>query len=502
MEGSFTKNKTLKVDEYTSSIISSSLQHKKNFDSFIQEMKGFKRDSTLHKNVTKRISDYLNLSSLYINEFDTKKIRKMKIREHMSAIKANIFAIAYYENMRSVNYKDRGNHMNLLFSLVNTPGFKSEVITQIFEIYNINFQSRIVRSIIVKPTMYVPVERNNRFEVIPYYDFLDNEEWIENNYTYNACSDFLNNYYSEPIYSSDFYNRATKLGFDFGFSYGYDIKVDIITRLLRYSKNIDKDTFEFIKLVFDNHYLSFNKEWISKLSDYYSKYLDNEKSVSQDLTEYSDKFLEMIGSKYSSWLDGLMNYWNLEYVLAPIMKVSGSNIFSSKRTKNKQMIEMMDKVINARYSSNYNSDFYKIRKLMLLEQLVKEMDEQTDYSKFIDKYKDIVIQLGKCKYSVLCELKKYAIRYGKENYFKDLDKINLNSPGYMQYSDDRKWMASRYSGPSVTLPILECDWNSEKSQILEYEPYQEEIDEFEDWENEKMYRERFKNYGNNFYDSD
>lgn len=485
-----------KMENYMLGLISDSVQHKMNFFLLVQEMSEFERDSTLHRNVSEKIADYLNISSLRITKTDTQKIRKLKIREHLSSIKANICAILNYENLRSINCGS--NHLNILFSIVNTSGFVADILIQIFEIYNIDFKSRPVRSIMLKPTMYVPIKTHNGYQNCPYYESLANEEWIEHTYIYNAASDFLSNYYSHPIYSVEFYHRATKLGFDFGYSYRYhsDSGTDIIRRLLDYTDRIDKDTFEFIELVFNNHVFDFNKEWFFRLTRMYSSYVWSEDPVNRDVAEYSDKFLEILGSKYSSWLGGNMNYWDIEYIVSPMMKISGSAIFLKK---NEEMEKMMDRMLKGGSSNQCESNFYNIRRLMLLEQLVKEMDEDTDYSEFITSYRDTISKLGKCKYSIICELKKYSIRYGKEKSIKDFEKINVESPGYMQYSENRKWLAKLYSGSSITLPIIECDWNDENSQVLEYEPNEYDVRELEEF-NETEYRRNHKSSQSEFYD--
>lgn len=488
-----TNNKKLNLNPSTIRLISSVIKHKMNFYFLIEYMKTFKRDSTLHENITKEIAEYLKISLLDIKKSDTQKVKKIKIREHLSTIKTNICAIIYYENLISVNYKER-NHMNLLFSIINTHGFIADLLIQIFEIYNINFKSREIKSIIPKPTNYFSARTDNGYQIAPFYDSLKNEEWIEHTYIYNAASDFIDNYYSQPIYSAEFYNRATKLGFDFDYKYGYDIERDIITRLLQNTKYINKDEFEFIELIFTNCDLKFNKEWIFKLIKIYSDYIWSDNQIDSNVAEYSDKFLEIIGKKYDSWLGTNMNYYNIEYILAPIMKISGNSVFLI-RNKDKLFDELLDNVIINKSSSIRDSEFYNVRRLMLLEQLIKNIDDTKDYSKYITEYNDLKHILGKCKYSILCELKKYAIRYNKEKCFKGIEKIYIESPGYMQYSDDSKWLATVYGGPSVILPIIECDWNGKNSQFIKYMPDQDLVDEYRQMENERR-------YSNSGYDSD
>ena len=83
----------------------------------------------------------------------------------------------------------------------------------------------------------------------------------------------------------------------------------------------------------------------------------------------------------------------------------------------------------------------------------------------------------------------------KIDSIKGIEKIYIESHGYMQYSEDSKWLATVYGGPSVILPIIECDWNDKKSQFIKYMPDQDLVDEYRQMENERR-------YSNPGYDSD
>lgn len=459
-------------------LISSVLLHKKVFKELIDEIEESRVYISSHDDVTLMIANYLNLDHLRFKE-NSKKIKKEKdIRLHLSPIRANIFALAYYEHVTCSCYGDPYGFFRPLYSFANSQLVESSILIRIFKLYNIDLKNKLIRSNMVRPDYYMT--HSSSTSNIHVYTSFRSDLYIERWYDSKSIREILFGNFGKINYSRSFYYKMKDLGVDFSHSSDIGSSKDIIHKVLYYLKIVTKDIFEFLELVLSNERIRYDSEWIDRLADMYSRQAFNEKEDknNSDFAIYSDRLLMLISQKYGDQMNRVFDISpDIEYIAAPILKVLDiTKLFGRRNFTN--FVDSFTKLLSSRKKSLSNKEFNVVRQLMFLEQLVRQLpNEMPDFLSEKQFCYSTEI-LGECKFSFGCELKKYAIRYGKENLIKALEKVRLESPGSTRYPQYKQQYLEIYSGDCTIIPVIECNWNDRNSCILEQE-YESDYDDYD-----------------------